>query len=329
MRFVEYLMMCRLHSSGVTISVVLLGLILAGGRVFSLTGLLFLVFGLIWHVVGFISNDFCDRELDTQSKKTWKPLVTGTVPLLHAELIILYGLLAFLFLGIMLSSSRIAVIALFAATSTGFAYNYSKSRTVFSPIFAVLAYSFLIAFPYFSIHPAISPVIILAMLYVAFMQLYQIAYSGFYKDIEEDPNNLLKALGSGTAITIPGGIPTFEPNWLTRIFGWSVKSSNVVVGLLLWSLLATSNWTLIPLLFLFVVLFYFVYQQTISQVIIKKKMLFNCVVVEVCSFYSFLFIIFPLLTTAEFVLFAVYPLAWFIIFNRIQWGKGWWLQPHV
>ena len=156
------------------------------------------------------------------------------------------------------------------------------------------------------------------------MQLYQIGFSGFYKDLE-DPKNLLKWLGS--EVTDEGW---FIPNWKAIAFGYGVKLSNMTVAaLLLITIPGQTIWNLMLISVWFAVILHYIMLQASHQKIEKKPMLRNCTMVEIASFYIFITATEPLLGWQAFLFFAIYPVAWFILFNRIQWGKGWIFQPHV
>jgi len=319
---IRYLKLGRVHSSSVVVSSVLLGFILAGGYIFSPEGLLFIIFALLYHYVGFTSNDYYDVELDRSEKKDWKPLVNGEISMSAARKILIVGYPLVFIVGLLISRKPVAILLLLTAILFGHLYNYFKKHTISSPIYITIAFTSLFAFPYFATADTIEPFFIYCLLYAAMMLFYQIAYSGYYKDLE-DPENLLIWLGAKVKDS------KYIPNLTVKLFAYITKGIHILLGIYLWSVLSGTIEVLIPVIILYLGIIYFVYKQTQTQKIIRKKLLRNCTLIEVFSFYAFIFIVTNFLDMYEFLFLLIYPLGWFMIFNRIQWGSGWWLQPRV
>jgi len=311
----KYIELGRIHTASLTIPSILLSYFLAGGKFFSIQTILFALFALLFHYVGFLFNDYFDYKYD--QKKIWKPLIRGDISLKAAKKIGIIGFIFLMLLGIYLSHFKfIAFLILLGSVITGILYNmYSKKYKIIAPFLICSSFTLLILFPYFAITETPSILIALYAMFAFFTMLYQISYSGEYKDMD-DPYNILRKLGA----KIKNG--EFIPSKESQKYAWSLKSFTFPLLLLIY--IESNVYTIygfIGMLICLFLSFYYVNKQ--QQIVPYKNEIITglCAKVEIFNYFALVFALSGMLGLMKTLFFILFPITWFICFNYYYWGR--------
>lgn len=312
----------RIHSASLTIPGVLLGYLIAGGELWSFKTILWALFGLAWHFVGMVDNNFCDFEYDRcDPAKSHFPHINGTISIDSMRAVVYSGyLLVFLF-GLGLSNfSVLSLFSLCMVLSMGRIYNLTSKKTVTSSITISLSAASMILFSYFSTTIELHSIILFMALYVYLQFTFQIAYSGSYKELENYKEaNLLRYLGA----KVKRG--RFIPNNKTIVLGVAVKSANLAVAGVVVILYSQLYYTAIVVGLSLLCVWY------ICALLSERRYnrgIKEMSIVEMTSYFIMIVMLGSILGIVNVAIFIFAPLIWFIVLNKLFWKEGY-LCPKV
>lgn len=302
-----------MDSASASIAYSLLGFTLAGGALLSWTGVIWAVFGLLFHAAGYADNNLEDYFHDQKdANKTRFPLgktltlarARGFTILLHAALLVSAALLA---------RSLVPFIGFLAIYCLGLAYNRKSKSSGFAPLLFALTFSPLAVFSFYSFKGEITG-LILAVSSLAFFEcLFQNAVSTSVKDIEYDPVSSMKTLG----VQLVGDKLEFPPSAVAFSFGLKVLVLIPIVYLFDFSSLFAR---LASIPFLAIALVYSVVMLRTGPWERSRRMLVAAVS-ELGVYYSVVALFaFDLgLFWAFFMVF--FPVVWYVALKKVLWGR--------
>lgn len=321
MKIRDYLLLFRVHTAGLTQGAVLLGLLLAGVSLLSWDTLFWCVWAVLFHATGFLYNNLADYEHDLKDPaKKSHPLISGKVDI-HIAYHIDIALHAFLLLmGVLLTDGKLLpTFFLVICVVTGWLYNWTCKRSLVAPAFISISFGFLLLISYLTYADGFTPLVVVVTAYAISQMFFQIAVEGYLKDIEHDPVNLLRELGvrirRGRLRMSIGGI----------VFSFSSKMATYLSGICLTVYIGG-----------FFSLMVFILGMTVQNSIFfklaqpawdRKKVVRNCALMEIVTYFTLIWILFPVVGLWESIVMTLYPMAWFVVWNKMYWGTS--IRPKV
>ena len=293
------------------------------GRLNLVQAVLLSIFIWFVHFASFGHNSLMDTAMGYDLKdpnKKHHPLVAGRIRLSEAHNVI-HWLLCTLTVCALIFSLKLSPAPLYAVlcipiwTMFGYAYNSGLSKeSVFGFIPISICFTFMGAWGWFLSHEALDTVGYLYLGYVFCTILFQIAYSGFLKEIEvKERSNLLVKMGAG--VVEEKGLKRFNPSG-SRIFGWLVKALNLFFGFLL----LLQNYSLVRLV-VFVIfsilILHRLHQLTKPRIYIRGKELLSMSIMEILTIYLAPWLMLDPLTT---VVLEIIGVVYFFGINKAIWS---------
>lgn len=326
---VNWLRIFRSHTCPATMMLVMIFYLLGGGELFSLFGLLVLVFSILIHWFSFGNNTLMDTAMgyDTKDKhKQHHPLISGKISLESAHKVIHTGIVILTFLGIWIALNSggnplYAIMFFMIFIVTGFAYNNGLSKvTIFGFIPITLSFTSLTLYAYYLCDSEMSELVLLCVLYMAWTLLFQISYSGHLKEIETVGENLLRHFGARA------GNGHFYPGY-AYIWGWGVKITNLAIGIsIIYRYVRNPIITAMAMLMI-ILMVHFCLRLTKSQRWNRNKTLVDMAVMEILTIYMLPIMLIPILGLVEMITLMALGILLFISLNRLCWGTR--LRPQV
>lgn len=292
----------------------------------------FILSVIMWfgHVLTFGHNSLLDacviREKDKpppdfmDKNKRHFPLIKGTISLHTAKLVIFTGLLI---LGIVMAwftmtfgeSKLFAMLMLFLYLMFGLSYDEGLSKeTPLSFIPITVCFSTLAGWGWFLSHSTLGLLGWFYVLYVCFIQLYEIGWEGNLKELlaagKVERKNWLNVLGAyidKEGVFHPKGAIMYGvlTKWIGILVGWIILLSFPFdITKFVWAIILT------------VVILYLFLKLTVTRKYIHKKELLTMSLMEV---FSIFFVIPLLLNWVTSVLLMVIGFIYFICVNKILW----------
>lgn len=332
-----WLRTARPHTASLAIGITLLGYFLAGGSFLSWGTLLFFIFGLVHHSIGFLDNGVQDyiRGYDSNDPhKQHFPLVTGEIKAPAANRVVWAGIILGAIYGSAIARFQVLpMVLILLMIVTGLIYNRGAKRSLLSPIPIAIAFSLLIPFAYFgglaflgtnAVHPSIF--LILIFTYFVCQFLFQIGVEGYLKDLKADPKNLLVRLGlkfDGESFTPGPG--TVSLSALIRL---------VMIGVGTYALyLIFSSHNLLSIIAVIGFAFEALLSNMLCYQLVRKQKYDNAqtirraALIETTSFEGGCFMLLALIGWEPVAFLIPFAILYFIIMNRLLWGTV--LRPRV
>jgi len=286
---------------------------------------------MVWftHLLSFGQNSLLDSCIITEKgkpppdftdpSKQHHPLIKGTVSLHEAKNVVLWGLgvTATVFVAFTLLAAEnlpFAIASLFLYYVWGSLYNEGLSKeSPFGFLSISLCFTFLAMWAWFLSHNTINMLGLFYVAYVSCTILFQIAYSGFVKELEiKERSNLL--VNMGARVDAENGLKRFVPgkSW---IFAWFVKGLNLLFG----ALLLLENFSMVGLVMfalLSVVILHRLHQLTKPRPYIRNKELLSMSVMEILTIYLVPWLMLDPVTT---IILEVIGVAYFFGINKLIW----------
>lgn len=329
--FKEWSMLFRSHTASVTITVVLLGFILGGGELFSLFGLILVIFSLFLHYFTFGNNSLMhacivpragELPYDAQDKmKKHHPLITEKIKLSTAHKVIYTGIFLISIAAIIISfygsgntSLSLAFFLIFSVT--GFAYNCGLSKvTVWKFLPISTCFAALCAYGFFLMSDTINNLFIMVLIYIFLTEVFQTAIEGDQKDIETNvETNLLTYLGTKTSND------KIYMSFSSKVVSWFIKLLNLAVGLYIFIIIEINIVILFFLILFMLLSIYFAFKiiHDTEWGRYKKRRYYSFE--EMSTITLLVTILIPYIGLLEVLTLMLFGTLYFVIFNRINWG---------
>lgn len=311
----------RLHAAPLTWGTLLAGVVLAGQRD-PFTLLQWLLFGTLYHAVGFTHNALCDMKTDSLSPhKAMFPLVNGSITRSSAETLYLCGALLGVVYSVYLAKWNQWVALLFMfAVFWGHVYNRTSKQYLVSPLACAMAYLCLFIFGYAATTGAEGPVPDVvrwsAEAYVASMVLFQIAVVGYLKDLGHDKTNLLERLRT----VVRSGVLRW--GWRSKTLSQLTRTGLLVSG----GVLVWSGTGFRPSVVFVVELLGFGVVIGMSVALLRDqpwghdRVLRLAVVGEAAAFLWFWCLLGPFIGWPLTTAITTTATVWLVVFNRVSWN---------
>lgn len=282
-------------------------------------------FALLVHYASFGHNslmDFVGGYDKTDPGKVHHPLNTGVIQIGTAHLVIHWMLIfsAVVAVGLVFWMSPAPVYALvfmIGWLAFGFAYNDGLSKQSKTGCFAITGSMVSVAgFAWFLSHEAMTEVGALFLTYTYFAIMYQIAWSGFIKEMAQwEPSNVLHWMGARLKRTEDELILLLGP---AACFGTYLKFFGLATGMILvatvWS---PVEGTIAGILA--VVALYLLSGTIQDRKYERQRELQTMSLMEIATIFL---PILPMLGVAKGSVLMLATLAYFVLMNRLLWG-GW------
>ncbi len=323
MRLLEWLRFARPHTSCLTWGVALLAVAVSGVNIFSLTGLMFFLFALLFHIVGFCDNNLCDYEFDKlDPNKAHFPLVKGTVSFGSGDLFVKCGLVLLVIFAVMITNHLVALVPLTVGIIAGLVYNRWSKRTHLNGMFISTCFAAVPAFIFVAITGELNYISWLVILFVFLQVYFQITVSGCLKEIQQSKEkNILRLLGATVKDTRNGLFSKFNPG-LSRVYALILK----LIGLMVALAIASVDITIIPFMLFIIVTCVVTMRMMSAGTWDRDKKLRQMSIIEIFTYVTLVLAVYPILGGTATVFLIVAPIAWFLILNRVLWGV---LYPKV
>jgi 4-hydroxybenzoate polyprenyltransferase len=233
----------RAHTAILEAPLPVVGYVLATGELFTIQILPWLVFGMLYHYVGYGMNSYTDWKngFDKDDpEKQHHPLNTGQITETQAK-VFTYGGLVFLGLIsiIVTNFSPTAIVILAVMVISGSIYNYYGKVTVLKPLPISTAHTLVFVLPYVYLSDNLG-VVFYVMVGAYFIHHYfQIGVSGDIKDIREDEANVVKYLGSELKETEYGDI-ILDTGRTVQVAAYTLSALQITLVLIAMLLLNTN-----------------------------------------------------------------------------------------
>lgn len=195
-----WLRLFRAHTVILEAPLAVLGAGLALGSIYEPVILLWAVFGITYHLVGYGMNSYVDWEKGFDKddpEKQHHPLNTGEIRPERAKQAIFGMFGGLILLGLYLGNfSVLAFASMIVMVVSGMAYNYLGKYTVLKFIPISVVHTMVFVYPFLVYAKSVTNAFLLIACAYFVHHVFQIAISGDVKDIAQDEASLIKSLGS-------------------------------------------------------------------------------------------------------------------------------------
>lgn len=327
----EYLRLIRIQTSAATASAPLLGGLIAGQHEIIPLFIL-LIIGIIYHIYGFVLNEYIDVQVDKKSKDLHdKPLVSGSIPIAHAKFIVIFSSAASCIITIIFFKEVLSILFLLIAIILGGVYDVYGKKIVGSDFVLGAGFFFLCIFGASTYTSNFTIIIYLVGFAYFFHIVFNNAVEGGLKDVDHD-----FLAGAKTTATRLGVKVKEKRLIVTRAFqGFSVTMTIIFLALVFLILyfqdfnflsgkyLLQIIIVLVLTLILFISLFKFLSSGEFNRPRLKR--LFS--VHEMTSYFMLILALSTTLFKEVTIFLLLFPFTWYLIFNLILYKKL--LQPRV
>lgn len=320
----DWLRICRSQTAAAVIMLCGMFFLLGGGNLFSVFGLLVVIFSILEHDFTFAHNSVVDVLTGYDTKDNFKkhfPLCNGKVNPFSALKITHLGIFAMTFFAIALAwmspGNQFYAISCYAVfLISGFWYNEWTSKIAlwdFVPI--SICFTSLSLYAYFLVSDSLSLLVILCAIYIFLVEWYEIGIAGEIKEFEIiDEVSLLRYLGARfDYIHFNLRLKAFLYATLVKLAGIAILGAIVFkynfssCSVLLFALMALG-------------MMYFAWKLTRKQRRDRNKAVRCMAAEEILSIFALPLILIPIIDTASAVILIVFSLLYFFVMNKINWG---------
>lgn len=319
MNLKEWITQTRIHTACLTMAGTVLPIALINNSLYHLDVLFFALWALIFHATGFTHNNVCDYKYDkVDPGKQHFPWIHDPKAYEKMKWVVYIGTLIGLYFGLWLSNGEFWSMAfLIIAIGAGYAYNYVCKKTIWSFVFITISFTSLPLFAFFSTGIPFGGVWIWVSIYAALLMTFQIAVEGELKDFLCDEANLLRSLGMRL-----DGI-TLCQSFRSMAFIWGLKVTGVAVSSIIIALNSSEMMDLAiislaaPVALLILVV---TYNMTKTQTWNRAKALREMATIEILTYWLLIISLAKLMNLDMIIAFLLFPVIWFITWNKIMWG---------
>jgi len=327
-----YLRLSRFHSGASESLLLLVGALIMGQREIIPLVVLFFI-GLLYHICGFVLNDYADIEVDKKSADlTKKPLVSGAVPKEHALIFAISAGVGTYILALIFFFSIFTFFLLTMAILLGGIYDFYGKKILGVSDFIIagsLAFIFLFGASTSSMY--LTTIVYLIGLAIFFGIVFANAIEGGLKDVDHDYLSGAKTLATALGVKVRDGCILYTNQF--KAFAYWVVAMCFGFGLLISFQPEINLWRydyLKPgvVIFFLVVIILAIYKLLHLQLFDRKKIKRLYAVINSAAGVVLLLMVYPLIGGLVITLILlVLPITWYIVFNIILYGKP--LQPEV
>ena len=330
-KMLEYFRLLRLQTAAATATAPLLGALVIGQRDLLSLAILFFI-GMLYHIYGFVLNEYIDIEVDKKSAHLQKkPLVSGIIKK-ETALFITVGAIVIACILIIVFFPALFPISLFLlALVLGGVYDLFGKKIPGCDFILGGGFFFLCLFGVSTVSTNFTlPSYIVCSVYF-FHIVFNNAVEGGLKDVEHDYLAGAKTLAIAMRVKVKKGRIGASNLFIAFAYGLEIIFLGFIIYLVLQPeiKLSYTNTPTLPIILVFLFLIFFItsyrflHMRTMERG--KLKRFFS--VHEMISFFILLMALYPLLGLWITVILLLLPSVWYLIFNIILYGKL--LQPQV
>lgn len=327
----EYLRLLRFHTSAATASAPLIGGLISGQReVVPLFVLL--VIGILYHIYGFVLNEYIDIEVDKKSHELQKkPLVSGKIPGRHAQFIVLFSCIFAFILTIIFFPTPLPILFLVLGMGLGGIYDVFGKRLAGSDFILGAGFFFICLFGV-STYSVVFSTITYIVCFSYFLHIvFNNAIEGGLKDVFHDSLAGAKTSATRLGVKVENGIM-----YVTKKFTFFALVIRILFIFLVFLLLFEQDRTfwyssyslhIVILIILIVIIFISIYKFIKKSKFDRSRLKKLFSVHEMVSYFMLLIALSPIFGLLITLFLILLPSIWYLVFNGILYGKL--LQPQV
>ena len=341
-KILDYIRLVRLQTAAATATAPVVAALTAGQRVFVDIFTLFLI-GVLYHVYGFVLNEYFDMEVDSKSPDlSRKPLVSKRVPGEHALIISFIAVIFIFAISLVFYPFFYSTLFLLLAVLFGGFYDVFGKKIPGSDFVLGLGFFFLCLFGASTFSGSFT-VRVYVVSGIYFLQIvFNNAVEGGLKDVDHDFLANVKTLVLWMGVRLKNGKLVITKTF--KVFAFSLRFLFVVFIFFLVihihfddvSMFHKVSLTNLPhvfwfqiittasLTFLMAIIFYkFLKIKDFDRA--KLKRLFS--IHEILSYYILIIALSPLFDVVVTVSLLLLPSLWYVVFNNLLYRTS--LQPGV
>jgi len=327
-----YLQLFRLQTAAATALTPVIGGLVMGQHDLFFLFILFII-GFLYHVYGFVLNEYIDIEVDKKSidlKK--KPLISGIIPKKHALFITIISGFFACFLTIFFFRSVLPISFLVFALILGGIYDIFGKKIPSLDLVLGLGFFFICLMGASTISGNFTMLIYL----VCFIYFIHISFNnsveGGLKDVDHDYLAGAKTLATIMGVSVQNTGLKVTKKFAAFSYFLKIIFIILIVLLCIQPELNLFNYEknmiqIILIAFFSVVVFFTMYKFLSLSTFDRSKLKKLFSVHEMSSFFVLIISLSPLIELWPTLILVFLPFIWYILFNFILYGK--FLQPQV
>ena len=326
-----YLCLIRIHGAFVEPVFIITGALISGTRDFISLLILFLI-GFMYHVYGYVLNEYADIEIDRKSPELQnKPLVSGIISKKHALIISLLACIGVFVFTIIFFPSPFSIVYISLAVVFGGLYDLFGKRTPgFGEFVGSVPYFLLFLFGASTVSTHFTTITYLIGLLIFFDAIFGYIGEGELKDADHDHLTGGKTLVTALGVKVKDG--RFLITRKYRAFAYTIIGICFILVVLLFFQPEISLWysdviKLVILVPLAIVIAIPTYKLLHLRIFDRSKIKRLYALSDIGSGVLFFIILMPLLGVEIALFLILLPITWYAAFNIVLYGKP--LQPGV
>jgi 4-hydroxybenzoate polyprenyltransferase len=328
----NYLQLFRIQTAAATASAPLIGALIMGQHnIFSL--IIICMIGLLYHIYGFVLNEYMDSEIDKKSAYfSHKPLVAGTICKRNALSIVIGTGVSSCIIIIIFFPTPLPVLLLICALLFGGIYDIFGKKFPGSDFILGISFFFICLTGAGTVSYRFNT-LTLVMCSIYFVHIvFNNAVEGGIKDIEHDSLAGTKTLIQWMNVTLENGKLKVTKRFLVVGYVLRIIFICLICRIVFYGDISQwfsiDNIVFLILLVLLVivmciVLFKFLHMPKYERSFLKK--LFS--IHEIVSYSVVVISLTPILDPVTIFFLLILPLLWYILFNLVLTGRP--LEPNV
>lgn len=325
-----WLIFFRAHTAILETPIAVLGAALALGTLWHPDIILWVVFGVMYHFVGYGFNSYADWangfDKDDPHKKH-HPLNTGDIKPSTAKYVTILSLVLMVAYGLVISGLTLVSLAcVVVMLGLGSAYNVVGKYTQHKYLLAAGVHTMVFVFPYLTYTTEITMPFLIGISLFFVHHIFQIAVSGDVKDIRQDESSLLQEAGCEIEKTRLGD---HRLKTSSNVYGVSMIlvavevvlaiQNSIIVTMDIHSAFFTSALALVMFTEAHHVVKLGIYDRDKRVSAMSKKELFG--IWMICASYGYV------IGVTGFLAIVGVSLLYFFPMSKFMWGN--WLKPEV
>jgi len=213
-RILEYLRLFRFQTSAATATAPLISALVNGQRNIFLLFILLMI-GILYHIYGFVLNEYIDIEVDRKSLDLYKkPLVSGSIPKNYAKSVIIISWVSACALAILFFPKPLPILFLLLSIIFGGIYDIFGKKILGSDFILGAGFFFLCLFGT-STYSNNFTIITLVICFLYFFHIiFNNAIEGGLKDVYHDRLSGVKTTATRLGVRLKGGKPLVTKGFL-------------------------------------------------------------------------------------------------------------------
>jgi 4-hydroxybenzoate polyprenyltransferase len=288
--------------------------------------------GVLFHIYGFVLNDYADIEVDKKSvdlKK--KPLVSGLIPMHHALIITFIAVVSIYILTIAFFYSAFSVLVLSLAIFLGGIYDYfGKKISHISDFFVAGALAFIVLYGASTVSSSLTVIVYIISLMIFIGIVFANAVEGGLKDVDHDYLGGAKTIPTLLGVKVVDGRLLMSKRFLGFAYGLIALCFLLLFFLFMQPAINffDGDYLRLSIVVVLLVLILFVSFKFLSLSLFKRlKMKRLYAVMNSLAGVVLLITLYPFIGLEYLVVLLLIPITWYVVFNTLLYGKP--LQPDV